>query len=266
LIGSPSSLVRILLALPLLLQTAALVRAQGNYEVQVYGAEMVPPGRTMFELHSNFTFEGSKFTIDGVRPDEHALHETVEITQGFTPWFEIGFYIFTSYRASEGYQWVGDHIRPRVRVPEEWHWPVNVSISTEIGYQRRDYSPDTWTWEIRPIADKQLGRWYMAVNPALERSFHGLDVHQGVTFSPAVKVSYDVTKKITFGFEYYGAVGSITGFDAIRDQQQAIMPALDLNLGPNWEFNLAAGIGVTQGTDHLLVKMIIGRRLKFGKR
>jgi hypothetical protein len=44
------------------------------------------------------------------------------------------------------------------------------------------------------------------------------------------------------------------------------MPALDLNLGPNWEFNLAAGIGVTQGTDHLLVKMIIGRRLKFGKR
>jgi Putative MetA-pathway of phenol degradation len=266
LIGSPSSLVRVLLTLPLFLQAAPLVRAQGNYEVQVYGSEMVPPGRTMFELHSNFTFEGSKFTIDGVRPDEHALHETVEITQGFTPWFEVGFYIFTSYRASEGYQWVGDHIRPRVRVPEEWHWPVNVSISTELGYQRRDYSPDTWTWEIRPIADKQLGRWYMAVNPALERSFHGLDVHQGVTFSPAAKVSYDVTKRITFGFEYYGAVGSITGFDAVRDQQQAIMPALDLNLGPNWEFNLAAGIGVTQGTDHLLVKMIIGRRLKFGKR
>ena len=23
-----------------------------------------------------------------------------------------------SYRAGEGYQWVGDHIRPRVRVPE----------------------------------------------------------------------------------------------------------------------------------------------------
>jgi hypothetical protein len=254
------------LLLIVFLQAAAPLRAQGNYEVQVYGSEMVPPARTMFELHSNFTFQGSKFAVDGVRADEHALHETIEITQGFTPWFEIGFYVFMSYRAGEGYQWVGDHIRPRVRIPEAWHWPVNVSLSTEFGYQRRSYSTDTWTWEIRPIVDKQLGRWYMAVNPALERSLHGLEVSRGVTFSPALKASYDVTKKVTMGIEYYGAVGSITGFDAVRDQQQAIMPALDLNLGPNWEFNLAAGIGMTQGTDRLLVKMIIGRRLKLGKR
>jgi hypothetical protein len=255
----------LLLAL-LVLQTAVLVRAQGNYEVQVYGAEMVPPGRTMVELHSNFTFEGSKEPVDGVRPDEHALHETIEITQGFTPWFETGFYIFMSYRGNEGYQWVGDHIRPRVRVPEAWHWPVNVSVSTEIGYQRRSYSTDTWTWEIRPIIDKQMGRWYLAFNPALERSWHGLEVSQGVTFSPAMKLSYDVTKKVTLGFEYYGATGPITGFDPISQQLQAIMPALDLNLGPNWEFNLAAGIGMTGATDHMLVKMIIGRRLKLGKR
>ena len=254
------------LGLLLFLQTAALLRAQGNYEVQVYGSEMVPPARTMVELHSNFTFEGSKTAVDGVRPDEHALHETVEITQGFTQWFETGFYIFTSYRQGEGYQWVGNHIRPRVRIPEDWHWPVSVSLSTEFGYQRRAYSTDTWTWEIRPIADKQLGRWYFCVNPALERSFHGLEVHKGVTFSPAVKVGYDVTKKLNAGFEYYGAVGSLTGFDALTDQQQAIMPAIDLNLGPNWEFNMAAGIGMTGGTDRLLVKLILGRRLKFGKR
>ncbi|MEI9975822.1 MAG: hypothetical protein WDO73_29445 [Ignavibacteriota bacterium] len=133
--------------------------AQGNYEVQVYGSEMVPPGRTMVELHSNFTFQGSKTAIDGVRPDEHALHETLEITQGFKDWFEIGFYVFTSYRPSEGYQWVGDHIRPRVRAPESWHWPVGVSLSTELGYERRSYSPDTWTWgnpADRRQADRSL--------------------------------------------------------------------------------------------------------------
>ncbi len=28
--------------------------------------------------------------------------------------------------ADTGSQWVGDHIRPRVRVPESWHWPVGV--------------------------------------------------------------------------------------------------------------------------------------------
>jgi hypothetical protein len=250
----------------LLFLLPATPRAQGNYEVQVYGSELVPPTRTMVELHSNFTFEGSKTEVDGVRPDNHALHETIEITQGFTSWFETGFYIFMSYRAGEGYQWVGDHIRPRVRIPEAWHWPVNVSLSTEIGYQRRSYSPDTWTWEIRPIVDKQLERWYLAFNPAVDRSFHGLNVRKGVTFAPNVKMSYDVTKRVSMGLEYYGDVGSITGFDPLHDQQQAIMPAIDLNLGPNWEFNFATGVGLTGGTDRLLVKMILGRRLKFGKR
>ena len=252
--------------LALAIFSAGLACAQGNYEVQVYGADLVPPGHTMVELHSNFTFEGSKTVTDGVLPDQHALHETIEITQGFTPWFETGFYIFMSYRADEGYQWVGDHIRPRIRVPEDWHWPVNVSLSTEIGYQRRSFSTDTWTWEIRPIVDKQIGRWYVAFNPALDRSFHGSEVHKGVTLSPNVKVGYDFTKRVNAGLEYYGSTGSITGFDPLRDQQQAIMPAVDLNLGPNWEFNFAVGVGMTAGTDHLLVKMILGRRFQTGRR
>jgi hypothetical protein len=257
---------KILGALLLLPVAAIPARAQDNYEVQVYGADTILPMHTMVELHSNFTFEGSKTMVDGVRPDNHALHETIEITQGITSWFETGFYIFMSYRAGEGYQWVGDHIRPRVRVPEEWHWPVNVSLSTEIGYQRRSYSTDTWTWEIRPIVDKQLGRWYLAFNPAVDRSFHGLEVSKGVTFAPNVKVSYNITKKVAFGLEYYGALGSITGFDPLRDQQQALFPAIDVDFGPNWEFNFGPGIGVTSGTDHLLVKMILGRRFNFGKK
>ena len=220
----------------------------------------------MVELHSNFTFEGSKTPVDGVRPDEHALHETLEVTQGFTPWFELGYYLFTSYRASEGFQWVGSHLRPRVSIPVAWQWPVGVSLSMELGYQRPAYAPDTWTWEIRPIVDKQMGRWYVAVNPAVDRSFHGASVSKGVTFAPDGKVSYDVNKRVTLGFEYYSDLGAISGFDPVHDQVQAVFPALDLNLGPDWEFNFAPGIGMTGGTDHLLVKMIIGRRFNFGKK
>jgi hypothetical protein len=39
------------------------------------------------------------------------------------------------------------------------------------------------------------------------------------------------------------------------------VPAVDLDFGPNWEFNFGVGIGATQATDHLLVKMIVGYRL-----
>ena len=242
------------------------VFGQGNYEIQVYGSDTIPPGSTMVELHSNFTALGQRYTIQGVYPTYHQEHETIEITQGINDWAEVGFYVFTSEQPGYGVQWVGDHIRPRVRVPPSWHWPVGVSISTEIGYQRPVYSLDTWTWEIRPIIDKAIDRWYFAFNPALERTWHGPDVHQGLSFAPAVKVSYDFTKQISGGVEYYADYGAFAQFDAFREQQQQFFAVTDLNVSPKWEINFGVGVGVTAATDHLIIKGIIGRHFDWHKR
>src|SRR5579885_3808185 len=249
----------------LVLLACPAASAQDNYEIQVYPSETVRAGHTMIELHSSFPISGSKTTQNGVAPTEHAWHETIEITRGFTSWFETGFYIFTSARPGGGWEWVGDHIRPRVRVPESWHWPVGVSLSNEIGYQRARFSPDTWTWEIRPIVDKQLGPWYLSFNPTLDRSWHGPGVGKGVEFSPNFKFSYDVTTKIAAGLEYYGSYGNLSGFDPFREQQQDFFPSIDLNVSPKWEFNFGVGVGVTRSTDHLIVKCIVGRRFSFGR-
>jgi len=241
-------------------------KAQDNYEIQVYGSDTVAPKTTMLELHSNFTAEGScpepgsRFTAEGVYPTNHAEHETVEITQGVNSWSEVGFYIFTSARNGDGWQWVGDHIRPRVRAPDSWHWPVGVSLSMEFGYQRASFSKDTWTMELRPIIDKQIERWYFAVNPALERSFHGPSVSQGIGFSPSAKFIYDFNKYISGGLEYYASYGSITGVSSLHNQEQQFFPTIDLNVSPNWEINFGVGIGATASTDHLIVKGILGRR------
>lgn len=245
---------------------ASRALAQGNYEIQVYGADTVAPGDTMVELHSNYTVNGQHSVVDGVYPTNHQLHETVEITQGLNGWSEVGFYIFTSTQAGYGVQWVGDHIRPRVRAPDSWHLPVGLSLSTEIGYQRAVYSPDTWTWEIRPIIDKSIGRWYLAFNPALERTWHGPDVKQGVGFAPAFKVGYDITPKISAGVEYYGDYGRIGSFSALRDEQQQIYAVTDLNVSPRWEINFGVGVGPTSSTDHLIVKGIVGRRFSWGRK
>ena len=234
--------------------------AQDNYEIQVYPAETMVRRATMVELHSNFTFQGSKESAGGVRPTNHTLHETIEITRGFSDWFETGFYVFTSADSRYGFQWVGDHLRPRVRVPASWHWPVGASLSTEIGYQRAAYSADTWTWEIRPILDKELGRVYLAFNPTFERSLHGPGVRRGLEVSPNFKIGYGISRRLNAGLEYYGALGPVTGFDRLREQGQQLLPCIDLDLGPNWEFNFGVGVGLTPSTDHLLVKLILGRR------
>lgn len=235
-------------------------RAQDNYEIQVYGSETVAAGNTMVELHSNYTVQGERQEINGVLPSNHAFHETLEITHGFTPWFETGFYVFSSIQPDKGWQWVGDHIRPRVRIPESWHWPVGVSLSTELGFQRRSFSEDTWTWELRPIIDRQLGRWYFALNPALEKSLHGPNSNQGFGFSPSAKASFDVTKLVALGVEYYSSLGSLGHFGTWEEQQHQIFPTIDLNFSPNWEFNFGVGVGLTRSTDDLLVKLILGYR------
>jgi hypothetical protein len=239
--------------------------AQGNYEIQVYGASTVAPKTLMTELHSNFTPEGQKNYIDGVFPTNHQEHETLELTEGITSWSEIGFYVFTSEQDGHGLQWVGDHIRPRVRAPDSWHLPVGLSLSTEIGYQRAVYSPDTWTWEIRPIIDKTAGRWYFAFNPALERTLHGPDVKQGLGFSPGVKVSYDFTRVVSAGLEYYADYGRLSAFDSLHNQQQQLFVVTDLNTSPKWEINIGIGVGPTAATDHLIVKGILGRRFDWGR-
>lgn len=256
-------MVRQALLLLLLAVFALPLKAQDNYEIQVYSADTVEPRGTMVEFHTNFTAQGSQTVVNGVLPTNHALHETIEITQGWNDWFETGFYIFTSARAGSGWDWVGDHIRPRFRVPEKWHWLVGLSLSNEVGYQRRQFSEDTWTWEMRPIIDKKLGPWYLSFNPTIDKSIHGLNAGKGWQFSPNAKVSYDLTKVVSAGLEYYGSLGPISGLDALAEQQQQLFPAIDLNVSPEWELNFGVGWGVTRSTDHLIIKGIIGRRFSW---
>lgn len=244
-----------------LLLAPALARAQDNYEIQVYGADLVPRGSTMFELHSNFTFEGSRFSQDGLRPTQHALHETLEITHGFTDWLEVGFYAFTSTQQTTGFQWVGDHVRPRIAAPESWHLPIGLSLSQEIGYQRREYSTDTWTWEIRPIIDQTVGRFYWSINPAVERALRGQNASAGFEFAPNAQVLLSVTPKLSTALEYYGAFGPVTHWDPFVQTEQQVFLATNVDFGPDWEFNLGLGAGFTRETDHSILKVILGRRV-----
>ncbi len=233
--------------------------AQDNYEIQVYVSETVEQGATMVELHSNYTPRGQTFS-DGVRPTEGAEHETLEITHGFSPWFEVGFYAFTNIHSGYGWQWVGDHIRPRVRVPDSWNWPVGASLSAEVGYQRPEYSADTWTLELRPIIDKDFRLFYVSFNPTFGLSLKGENRTKGFDFEPNIKLAFHAIEFADVGIEYYGTTGPVFHPDNSQAQSHAIFAALDLNVSPEWEFNFGPGWGLTQSTDGLVIKMILGRR------
>ncbi len=233
---------------------------QEDYEIQVYASPTVAKGSTMIELHSNFTNDGSRVIQSKVLPTNHVLHETIEITHGWTTWFETGFYIFNSIGNDNRTTYVGSHIRPRVMVPTSWGWPVGVSLSLEAGYQKRDFSEDDWSLEIRPIVDKQLGKFYISFNPTFDKSFHGVNKNAGYVFSPNLKASYNVTKIVAAGFEYYGSLGTLNHFDPYQSQQQQLFAALDLDWSPDWELNIGYGLGFTRSSDNDIFKIILGYR------
>jgi hypothetical protein len=240
---------------------APVLRAQDNYEIQVYGSDLVPPGATMFELHSNFTTHSGVDLEPGQYSTHDAEHETLEITHGFSDIFELGYYNFTTIQPGTGFAWVGTHLRPRFAAPARWGWPVGVSISQEFGYQKAAYSADTWTYEFRPIVDQRLGRWYWAVNPSLEFALHGPDASKGAEFSPNIEAAYDVSRRVNLALEYYGNFGEVFHPDAFASTEQELFPAINYDFGPDWEFNAGIGIALTHHTDVVGLKVILGRRV-----
>lgn len=256
-------------------------QAQDNYEIQVYPSETIAPGVLLTELHSNYTVEGSTTTQFGMLPTQGQEHETIELTQGLNNWSELGFYIFTAERNGNGVQWVGDHIRPRVRVPPSWRWPVGVSLSNEIGYARPEFANPTWSWQIMPIVDQTDGKWYWSVNTTMQWDVHSVPAPRadtplqrqayyrdvaprGMTFGPAATLTYQPGKLYNFGFEYYSYYGEFGDFVSLHNQQQQFFPVVNLFVSPKWEINIGAGWGATAGTDHLIVKGILGHYFNWG--
>jgi hypothetical protein len=237
--------------------------AQNNYEIQVYASPTQTEHSTMFELHSNYTFDGSTQVVEGVIPSNHSLHETLEITTGITPVFEIGAYLFTNYTSGYGYQIVGTHIRPRVMAPAGWGIPFGLSLSLEFGYQKAEYSNDTWSLEIRPILDKQWDKLYVSLNPTFGISLKSQYNSAVPAFEPNVKISYTFFKNAAFGIEYYGDLGPVTQFDQGSQQNHALFIAYDLENNPGWELNIGAGFGLTPATDPFVLKVIIGRKVRW---
>jgi len=252
-----------LAALAVLLFLPPRANAQDLFEIQVYPYDTVEPRHTMVEFHMNYFPSGTKTTENGELPNNHQFHFTVEVTHGLTKHFELAGYLVTAIVPDVGPKFAGARIRPRFRLPEEWRLPFKISISTELGFNKHQFDPNTITLEIRPILEKEFGKWYLSLNPDFSKSLRGPDSHRGFEFEPGVKVSYAVTKKLEPGVEYYAATGPVTNFETPHDQHHLIFETLDVNAGPDWELNFGVGRGLTGTSERWVVKWIIGYRFKF---
>src|SRR6266481_3086067 len=126
----------------------ARASAQDLFEIQVYPYDTVPPHHTMVEFHMNFFPSGTKDSENGTFANHRQFHFTIEVTHGITKHFELAGYLVTAYVPDVGPKIAGARIRPRFRLPESWRLPFKVSISTEVGFNKRSFEANTVTLEI----------------------------------------------------------------------------------------------------------------------
>ena len=238
--------------------SAASAFAQAENEIQVYASPTIQHKWTIFELHSNYTFRGNKTLADPSAA--RWQNETLEITHGLGKNFELGFYTFTAFSPQGDFQYLGNQIRPRVTVPQEWKWPFGASLSFEFGFFRPDNkTPFFWQGEMRPIIDKTWGNLYVAFNPNIDFVFTGPD--KGAGISPQAKSVYTINNVYGVGVEYYGGLGSFRRILPINQQEHLIGPAIDLYVHPLWEINTAFLFGVTENSNQRIFKLLLGRRI-----
>jgi hypothetical protein len=242
----------------LLLCYSSFLPAQADNEIQVYASPTIQSKWTIFELHSNYTFKGSKFLPDP--KTAHWTNETLEITHGVSKNFEIGFYTFTGFAPGGGFQYLGNQIRPRITVPESWKWKLGASLSLEFGFFRPDDTTGFfWQGELRPIIDKTINNWYFAFNPNLNFVLTGNG--KGVSITPQLKTVYTINKKIGLGIEYYSDLGSFKKILPGQLQEHLIGPMIDLYVDPKWEINAGFLFGLTKNSNQSILKILLGRRI-----
>jgi hypothetical protein len=231
--------------------------AQAENEIQVYASPTIGAKRTIFELHNNYTFQGSKYLANP--RDARWVNHTLEITHGIANNIEIGFYTFVALSPDGRYQYLGNQIRPRVTVPQRWKLPFGASLSVEFGRFRDDIFTDFyWQGEIRPIIDKTMGNIYAAFNPNIDFVVSGPGKKWG--FSPQFKTYYNIRQKIGLGIEYYASLGSFANFLPIKQQEHLLGPMFDLLAYPQWELQTGFLFGLTPGSNQSIFKILVGKR------
>lgn len=110
---------------------------------------------------------------------------------------------------------------------------------------------------MRPIVAWYDRNWLFVFNPILDQSLAGTDASQGPSFQPALKVARTVGP-VAVGLEYYATLGPLSAILPWREEEQQVFEVVDLLSVEHLELNLGVGEGLTQASEGVVVKAIVG--------
>jgi len=239
-------------------------RAQVDpFEFEVYPAQTI--GRGMIELESLNSFvadghsEGEEGTSSGEFPSDKMYRTAVELTYGFTDKIEAAAYINVAHPNGASLQYAGSKYRLRGSFFEPGQLPVDLGWYVELDWHNTpEFDRSELELELKPIFEKEFGRIEVDLNPIFEKAiFVGPDKNKGFEFGYAAGIYYNFRRWLSPGMEFYGGIGLIDDIDPLSDQQHYVFPVIRGELPWYLEYSVGPGIGLTSGSDQVIVKLNI---------
>ena len=228
-----------------------------EFEVYPYATEQ----RGVIELETDNTVipnghaDGGSGTAKGTYPSQGRWYNAYELTYGLSDRIEAAAYLSMSWVNGHGYWWAGDKLRLRGRLFDEDTLPINLGWYAELEWHKTPQFDDAdLELELKPIIEKDFGRFSLMLNPVFEKPLYGRGHDQGFEFGYRNALDYRWRRYLSPGVEFYGGVGLIDNNDPLRDQQHYIFPVIWGELPHGLEYSLGPGFGLTPGSDRVLVK------------
>ncbi len=238
---------------------ASPARAVDPFEIQVYDGTANDPGSPGLELHVNTIPIGRTTAPSPEYPSNHQTHLTLEPSIGLFSWWELGGYFQTTLRGDQAFDYSGVKLRTKIVTPPTWndHWRLGLNI--EFSYLPQGYDRNRWGNELRPIVAFENDRVLLVLNPIIDTPLAGPDYGQGPSFEPCLMAVYKVHEAVSFGVEYYTNLGPFSGgFLPLDQQEHYLYEVFNLLAVPHVELNAGVGEGLTDGSNRLVFKMILG--------
>ena len=230
--------------------------AYATDEIQVYNAEIAPQGVFTIQQHLNYVWSGST-TPDspgGFAP-YHTLNGTPEFAYGVTDWYEVGFYVPFAFTSDGTFLPAGFKARQLFVSPHAENRKFFYGVNFELSYQAPQFSQSAIGLEIRPILGVRDQGWEFIVNPIVDLSFAP---NGASAFAPAARVAHNVGGDAWLGVEYYSSYSPIDAIPPTNQQQHTVFGVVDFKAF-GLDINLGFGVGLTDASDHIVSKIIVGR-------
>jgi len=231
------------------------------FEFEVYPSQTV--GKGMVEIESLNSYvpeghtEGDAGTSSGTFPSDRMYRTALEFTYGLTDKIEAAVYLDLAHPNGTSFKYAGAKGRLRGSLFEQGQLPVDLGWYVELeSHATPQFDDSELELELRPIIEKDIGRVEIDLNPKFEKAiFYGPDKNKGFEFGYVAGLYYNYRRWLSPGVEFYGGVGLIDDSDPLHEQQHYVFPVVRGELPGGIEYNFGPGIGMTSGSDQVIMKL-----------